>query len=149
MALRYADAVVEPAADGSRLTCMETPGLTIVEVKLCGESMKSHRVLNDENPDLYPVVVYFSRPADEYERRELADFGIIREDGDGMCAIIWETTLEHVRDQLGKHNAALASAVARARETREAAKVEDDRLTALEAEINVTLRRAGEPAKRL
>ncbi len=60
-----------------------------------------------------------------------------------MCAIIWETTLEHVRDQLGKHNAALASAVARAKETREAAKVEDERLTALEAEINVTLRRAG------
>jgi len=44
---------------------METPGLTIVEVKLSGESMKSHRVLNDENSYLYPVVVYFSRPADE------------------------------------------------------------------------------------
>ena len=116
--------------------------LTIMMVQLCQDSLKTHRVLNNGNPDLYPVFVYFSRHADEYERRELADFGIIREEVDGMCALIENTTLEQIRDQLDKHHEALASAVARARETRAAAKVEDERLNALTAEINKSLRDA-------
>ena len=116
--------------------------LTIMMVQLCQDSLKTHRVLHEGNPDLYPVIVYFSRHADEYERRELAEFGIIREEDDGMCALIENTTLEQIRDQLDKYNAALASAVARARETREAAKVEDERLKALTAEINEALKGA-------
>jgi hypothetical protein len=111
-------------------------------VRLCDDSLKTTRVLNNGNPDLYLVIVYFSRHADEYERRELADFGIIREDDDGMCALIKNTTLEQIRDQLDKYNAALASAVARARETREAAEAEDERLNALTTEINKSLRDA-------
>jgi hypothetical protein len=114
--------------------------LTIVLVQLCQHSLKTHRVLHDGNPDLYPVIVYFSRPADEYERRELADFGITREEDDGMCALIENTTLEQIRDQLDEYNAVLASAVAQARETREAAKTEDERLKALVDEINTTFR---------
>jgi hypothetical protein len=116
--------------------------LTIVLVQLCEDSLKTHRVLHDGNPDLYPVIVYFSRHADEYERRELADFGIIREEDNRMCALIENTTLEQIRDQLDKYNAALASAVARARETREAAKAEDERLNALTTEINEALKGA-------
>jgi len=46
--------------------------LTIMMVQLCDDSLKTTRVLNNGNPDLYPVIVYFSRRADEYERRELA-----------------------------------------------------------------------------
>jgi hypothetical protein len=88
--------------------------LTIMMVQLFDDSLKTTRVLNNGNPDLYPVIVYFSRHADEYERRELADFGIIRENDDGMCALIENTTLEQIRDQLDKYNAALASAVTRA-----------------------------------
>jgi hypothetical protein len=118
--------------------------LTIMLVQLCEVSLKTHRVLHDGNPDLYPVIVYFSRHADEYERRELADFGIIREEDNRnrMCALIENTTLEQIRDQLDKYNAALASAVARARETREAAKAEDERLNALTTEINEALKGA-------
>ena len=104
--------------------------------------MKLDRALNGGNPDLYPVSVYFSRHVDEYERLELADFGIIREDNDQMCAHIKDTTLEPIRDGLAKHNEALASAVARAKEAREAAEGEDHRLHALEAEINEALRQA-------
>jgi hypothetical protein len=113
--------------------------LTIMMVQLCEDSLKTTRVLNNGNPDLYPVIVYFSRHADEYERRELADFGIIREEDNRMCALIKNTTLEQIRDQLDKYNAALASAVARARQTREAAKAEDERLNALTTEINKSL----------
>lgn len=121
---------------------MDNADLTIVMVELCDDSLKSTRVLNDGNPDLYPVIVYFSRPVDEYERKELADFGFIREDSDRMCAIMWETTLELVRDQLNKHNAALASAAARAKETREADEAEDERLKTLAEEINESLRQS-------
>ena len=121
---------------------MDNADLTIVMVELCDDSLKSTRVLNDGNPDLYPVIVYFSRPVDEYERKELSDFGFIREDSDRMCAIMWETTLELVRDQLDKHNAALASAAARAKETREAAEAEDERLKTLAEEINESLRQS-------
>lgn len=123
--------------------------LTIMMVQLCQGSLKTHRVLHGANPDLYPVFVYFSRHVDEYERRELTDFGIIREEDDGMCALIENTTLEQIRDQLDKYNAALASAVARARETRAAAEAvraaaeaEDERLKALVNAINTTLRDA-------
>lgn len=121
---------------------MDNAELTIVMVELCDDSLKSTRVLNHGNPDLYPVIVYFSRPVDEYERKELSDFGFIREDSDRICAIMWETTLELVRDQLDKHNAALASAAARAKETREAAEAEDERLKTLAEEINESLRQS-------
>jgi hypothetical protein len=119
---------------------MADADLSIVLVELCDESMKSHRALNDGNPDLYPVIVYFSRHIDEYERQELADFGISREDNDRMCALIKHTTLEQIRDRLDEYNQVLASAVARARESREAAEAEDSRLKALAAQINTTLR---------
>jgi hypothetical protein len=113
--------------------------LRIVRVQLAEESLKSHRVLNDGNPDLYSVIVGLSRPADEYERKELADFHIIREDEDGMWALIRATTLENIPDNIDKYNAALDSAVENARETREAAEAEDERLHTLASELNKAL----------
>ena len=41
-------------------------------------NLRTYRVLNEGNPDLYPVVVGFSRPVNEYERLALKDFGVIR-----------------------------------------------------------------------
>jgi hypothetical protein len=110
--------------------------LFVIHVALCEESRKTFRVLNDRNPDLYPVLVYFNRHIDEFERKELADFGIVREDGDGMCALIDDTTLEQIRDRLAELNKVLASAVERARQAREEAAAEDQRLTDLAAELN-------------
>lgn len=57
--------------------------LRIIMVQVPDAALKSHRVLNNGNPDLYPVVVGLSRPVDEYERKELADFHIERGDPDG------------------------------------------------------------------
>ena len=94
------------------------------------------RVLNDGNPDLYPVIVYLSRHVDEFERIELADFGIVREEDDGMCAFIADTTLEYIRDHLDEYNEVLASAVTRARQARDGASAEDQRLQVLADEIN-------------
>ena len=121
---------------------MTDADLSIIMVQLCEESSKSHRVLNDGNPDLYPVIVGFSRHVDEYERKELATFGIIREDKDRMWALIEDTTLEQIRDHVDEYNEVLASAVERARQTREAALAEDERLKALAGEMTLALRQA-------
>ncbi|MCU1699029.1 MAG: hypothetical protein JWR34_5092 [Mycobacterium sp.] len=115
---------------------MATTDLFIIDVELCDESRKTHHVLNDGNPDLYPVTVYFNRHVDEFERRELAEFGIVRENKDRMCALIADTTQEHIRDHLDEHNEVLASAVERARLVGEDAEAEAARLFALKAEIN-------------
>jgi hypothetical protein len=119
---------------------MADADLSIVMVQLCEESWKSHRVLNDGNADRYPVIVGFSRRVDEYQRKELATFGIIREDKDRMFALIEDTTLEQIRDRIAEYNEVLASAVERARQTREAALAEDERLTALAREMTLALR---------
>lgn len=114
--------------------------LSIVMVELCEGSLKSHRVLNDGNPDLYPVIVGLSRAVDDYERRELSDFGIIRGDNDRMFALIENVTLEQIRDQIDRYNDVLAAAVERARVTREAAQAEDARLKQLASDLTVELR---------
>jgi len=50
----------------------------MISIRLPEEANKTYRVLNEGNPDLYPVVVGFSRPVNEYERLALKDFGVIR-----------------------------------------------------------------------
>lgn len=116
-------------------------GLRIAMVRIVKESLRTYRELNDDaNPDLYPVMLWFNRHVDDFERKELASFGIVVSDDDSMNAIIWDTTLEQVRDETGRYNEVLASAVAAARSKREAAQAEDRRLEALVKEINEELR---------
>jgi hypothetical protein len=115
--------------------------LRIIMIQVPNAALKSHRVLNDGNPDLYPVVVGLSRPVDEYERKELADFHIERGDTDRMWALIDDTTLENIRDNIDEYNSVLDSAVEKAREAREAAEAEDQRLKALASELTLKLRR--------
>jgi hypothetical protein len=90
--------------------------LRIIMVQLPDAALKSHRVLNDGNPDLYPVVVGLNRPVDEYERKELADFHIERGDTARMAALIEDTTLENIRDNIDECNSVLDSAVEKARQ---------------------------------
>ena len=46
--------------------------LRMISIRLPEEAKKTYRVLNAGNPDLYPVVVGFSRPVNEYERIALS-----------------------------------------------------------------------------
>lgn len=119
---------------------VDSAALSIKMVELAENSLRTYRDIHDGNPDLYPVVLWFNRSVDPYERKELKDYGIVVSDDDHMNAIIWETTLEQVRDETGRYNEVLASAVAAARAKREAAEAEDVRLKALAAEINRELR---------
>jgi hypothetical protein len=104
--------------------------LRMISVRLTEGTMKTYRVLNDGNPDLYPIVVGFSRPVNEYERLALKDFGVIRGDSDKMWALIENTTIEAIRDHIEEYNAILDSAVESARKVRLEAEAEDERIKA-------------------
>ncbi|OBB73781.1 hypothetical protein A5759_14670 [Mycobacterium sp. 852014-52144_SCH5372336] len=93
------------------------------------------------NPDLYPVIVGFSRPVTEYERLALRDFGVIGEDTDRMWALIEDTTLEAIADHLDEYNAELDAAVEKARRMQEEDRAEDDRLRKQALQLIGRLRR--------
>lgn len=113
--------------EAHKLSWLDEP-LRMISVRLPREALKTHRTLNDGNPDLYPVVVGFNRPVNEYERLALKDFGVIRGDNDGMWARIEDTTLEAIADSLDEYNAELDAATEAARVMREEAEAEDERL---------------------
>lgn len=115
--------------------------LRMISIQLPVEAMKTHRVLNDGSPDLYPVVVGFSRPVNDYERLALKDFGVIRGDSDRMWAVIEDTTIEAIRDNLDEYNAELDAAVEKARQVREDAEAEDQRIREQAKSLLYELRR--------
>ena len=57
-----------------------------------------------------------------------------------MLALLPDTTLESVRDDIDMINANIANAIETARAAREEAEREDERLTNLAAEIDASLR---------
>lgn len=116
--------------------------LRIISLQLPDAALKSHRTLNGGNPDLYPVIVGFTRPVNAYERLALMEFGVIGEDGDRNWALIEDTKLEAIADQLDEYHSALDTAVARARQMREEAEAEDERLRKGTLQLIYRLRRA-------
>lgn len=116
--------------------------LRIISVDLPDESLKSYRMLDGGNPDLYSVIVGFNRPVNAYERLALRDFGVIGENTDRMWALIENTTLESIADQLDRYHSALDDAVEKAREMREEAEAEDERLRKGRLQLIYRLRRA-------
>ena len=90
---------------------------------------------------MYPVVVGFSRPVNDYERLALKDFGVIRGDSDRMWAVIEDTTIEAIRDNLDEYNAELDAAVEKAGQVREDAEAEDQRIREQAKSLLYKLRR--------
>lgn len=115
--------------------------LRMISIRLPEAAMKTYRVLNDGNPDLYPVVVGFNRPVNEYERLALKDFGVVRGDSDQMWALIKDTTIEAISDHIDEYNAELDAAVEKARQIRQDAEAEDERLNAEARKLLYKLRR--------
>ena len=115
--------------------------LRMISIRLPEEAMKTYRVLNDGDPDLYPVVVGFSRPVNDYERLELKDFGVIRGDSDRMWALIKDTTIEAIRDHIDEYNAEIDAAVEKAHQRRQDAEAEDERIKAEAGKLLHKLRR--------
>jgi hypothetical protein len=100
----------------------------MISVQLPDQALKAFRVLNEGNLDLHPVIVGFNRPVNEYERLALKDFGVIRGDTDRNWALIEDTTLEAIADNLDEYNAELDAAVDEARQMKSDAEAEDERL---------------------
>jgi hypothetical protein len=114
----------------------------MISVQLPDRALKTYRVLNDGNPDLYPVIVGFNRPVNDYERLALKDFGVIRGDTDRIWALIEDTTLEAVAENLDEYNAELDAAVEKARQLKADAEAEDERLRQQTLQLIYKLRRA-------
>jgi hypothetical protein len=119
----------------------EDDPLRMISIRLPEEANKTYRVLNDGDPDLYPVDVGFSRPVNEYERLALKDFGVISGDSDRMWALIRDTTIEAIRDHIDEYNAELDAAVEKARQMRQDAEAEDERIKTEARKLLYKLRR--------
>ena len=115
--------------------------LRINGVELFEESYQTYRELNDGDPKRYPVMLLLSRPVDDYERIKLADSDIVIDDEDPMTAAVFDTTLEEIRDRLEELNGKLATAEDNARNARQSADAEDERLRTLASEIDAELKR--------
>jgi hypothetical protein len=118
---------------------MPEDDLRIVRVELTEQSRKVWRDLNNDHPLQYPVLLWLSRSLDDFERLSVKTWAGMTVGIDAMTVLLTNTTLEAVRDQLGALNGKIANAATRGRQMRDAAFAEDDRLLALEAEINDSL----------
>ncbi len=58
----------------------------------------------------------------------MKDFGVISGDSDRMWALIKDTTIEAIRDHIDEYNAELDAAVDKARQIRQDAEAEDERI---------------------
>lgn len=117
--------------------------LRIVRVDLAKDSMKTARELAGDHSDLYPVMVWFSRPTNAFERmaiqEELDD--LVFDNDDSMCAVKFNTTLEAIDSELELIHANIDNAVANAHTDRENANREDARLEALRDSLNIKLQK--------
>lgn len=121
----------------------ESPApLRIAKVDLVEGSLKTHRALAGNYSGTYPVMVWFSRPTDAFERMAIQEEinGLEFSDDDPMCALKYDTTLDAIATELDVIHASIDSAVANARTDREDATREDDRLIALRDALNGKLR---------
>ncbi|MGO9034551.1 hypothetical protein [Mycobacterium sp.] len=84
--------------------------LKIVTVDRPDQGLKTYRVLNGISSVKYPVVVHFSRPVDQFERRRIEHAGILVDDNNPARGLIKDTTLEEVRSQLNVFNGKLEKA---------------------------------------
>ncbi|WNG79969.1 hypothetical protein C6A86_017025 [Mycobacterium sp. ITM-2016-00316] len=133
--------MAQPQENEQNTSWLEEP-IRVIMVRLLQESRKTWRVLNNGNPDLYPVKLGLSRPLNQYELLELADFEIEQDDKNSMFVVVRDKTLEHIRDNIDEYHATFDSAAAKARVTRAQAEAEDEHIANLCKELTWQLRRA-------
>ena len=133
--------MTQPQETDEKTSWLDEP-IRVILVLLSQESRKTWRVLNNGNPDLYPVKLGLSRPLNKYELLELADFEIEQDGNNSMFVVVRDKTLEHIRDNIDEYHATFDSAAAKARATREHAEAEDKRIAELCKELTWQLRRA-------
>jgi hypothetical protein len=114
----------------------------IVGVELLPGSLAVWRALNGESANMYPVLLRLSRPLDLFEQQALRTVaGYVPSDTDASTVVLPVSTLEAVRLNFDSISGIILNKTAQGRLARDAAYAEDDRLHALEAEINEALGR--------
>ena len=115
----------------------EQNDLRIIGVQLIEASLHTHRVLNNLDPGMYPVMITLSRPADRWEAKYLREnWQIVVGDHDPMEALILETSIDALKIQIDEWNGRIALAARQARHAREAALAEDKRMKQVAAELH-------------
>lgn len=112
----------------------------IMRVELVEQSYKSHRLKNGLDPGRFPVIVWFTRPVNIYQKLELAKRGwdIHFTEFDAMQALI-ETTPDEFEQTIGRLSNDLPAVMADARRARADAEAEDEHIAALVSKINLKL----------
>lgn len=118
----------------------DAPELKILKVELVQQSYKTHRVAKGQDPEKFPVMVWFTRPLNTFELVELANHGLQLQvnDGDPMRALT-EVSPEYFVRQIDTLNAELPAVAADAQKAWEAAQAEDEHIAALVQRINLNL----------
>ncbi|MDT5409037.1 MAG: hypothetical protein QOG14_1257 [Mycobacterium sp.] len=115
----------------------EQNDLRIVGVQLIEASLRTHRVLNNLDPERYPVMITLSRPTDPWEAKYLRQNGnIVVGDHDPMEALILDTSIDALKISINEWNGRIAIVATQARRAREAALVEDNRMEQVAAELH-------------
>lgn len=115
--------------------------LRIVRVDLVEGSLRTARELAGDHSGTYPVMVWFSRPTDPFERMAIQEEvdDLVFDGNDPMCAVKFNTTLEAIDSELNLIHASIDNAVANALTDRVDAERDDARLVALRDELNAKL----------
>jgi hypothetical protein len=119
---------------------VDAPELKILKVELVQESYKTHRLARGQDPRNFPVVVWFTRPLNAFERVELVNHGLELQvvDSDPMQALV-EVNPEYFVRQIDTLNAELPTVAADAQKAWEAAQAEDEHIAALVQRINLNI----------
>jgi hypothetical protein len=118
----------------------DVPELKILKVELVQQSYKTHRVAHGRHPVNFPVIVWFSRPLNAFERVELVKHGLELQvaDSDPAQALV-EVSPDHFVGQIDTINAELPAVAADAQKAWEAAQAEDEHIAALVQRINLNI----------
>lgn len=119
---------------------VDAPELKISRVELVQESYKTYRVAKGQDPENFPVIVWFTRPLNVFEKVELVNHGLKLQvsDVDPMQALV-EVSPEYFVRQIDTLNAELPAVAADAQKAWEAAQAEDEHIAALVQRINLNI----------
>lgn len=118
----------------------EAPELKILKVDLVEESLKTHRVAHGQNPVNFPVIVWFTRPLNDFEKVERVNHGLkMQVDENDLMQALVEVSPTHFARQIDTINAELPVVAADAQKAWEAATAEDEHIAALVQQINVNI----------
>ncbi|MBF9325931.1 hypothetical protein [Mycobacteroides chelonae] len=111
--------------------------LEIEKVALLEESLPSYRKLHGLDAYAYPVIVYLSRPLNDFEAASIrSELSYVPGDDDKTALLIPGISLKNFRDNLKGYLGIIRTAAAKGRKVSDAVYAQDEELKAELTEIN-------------